>query len=320
MTSYDAFNGDADGIASLVQLRLAEPHRDAVLVTGVKRDIALLERIDGEVGDDVVALDISLDKNRAALDRLLGNSASVLYFDHHYAGDIPDHPSLEAHINTAPEVCTAVLVNEYLGGAYADWAVVGAFGDNLRKTAARLASANSIGAEDSDRLERLGVCLNYNAYGQTIADLHHDPADLFRQLVRFESARDFVASDSTLFRALTDAYDADMSLARDAVPVHQDANCAVIVLPAESWARRASGVYGNELAQADPSRAFAVLTEKSDGGYQVSVRAPLSNRVGADAICRQFETGGGRQAAAGINHLPQSEFDRFVAVVADYYA
>ena len=37
---YDVFNGDADGIISLVQLRLSDP-RDAELVTGRKRDIKL---------------------------------------------------------------------------------------------------------------------------------------------------------------------------------------------------------------------------------------------------------------------------------------
>jgi hypothetical protein len=33
---------------------------------------------------------------------------------------------------------------------------------------------------------------------------------------------------------------------------------------------------------------------------------------GADQLCCQFETGGGRKAAAGINLLPESEFDYFV--------
>jgi hypothetical protein len=42
--AYDVFNGDADGICALHQLRLANP-RDAVLLTGVKRDIALLQRV-----------------------------------------------------------------------------------------------------------------------------------------------------------------------------------------------------------------------------------------------------------------------------------
>jgi hypothetical protein len=45
----------------------------------------------------------------------------------------------------------------------------------------------------------------------------------------------------------------------------------------------------------------------------VSVRAPLVTRDGADALCRQFETGGGRKAAAGVNHLPDSALDDFVA-------
>ena len=43
MTTIDVFNGDADGLCALHQLRLAEP-RESVLVTGVKRDIALVER------------------------------------------------------------------------------------------------------------------------------------------------------------------------------------------------------------------------------------------------------------------------------------
>jgi hypothetical protein len=46
MTHYDVFNGDADGICALQQLRLAEPGT-SVLVTGVKRDIGLLARVDG---------------------------------------------------------------------------------------------------------------------------------------------------------------------------------------------------------------------------------------------------------------------------------
>ena len=58
MKCYDVFNGDADGIISLVQLRLAEP-RDAKLITGRKRDIKLLSRLDVKQGDQVTVLDIS---------------------------------------------------------------------------------------------------------------------------------------------------------------------------------------------------------------------------------------------------------------------
>ncbi|MND00941.1 hypothetical protein D3C83_197340 [compost metagenome] len=49
------------------------------------------------------------------------------------------------------------------------------------------------------------------------------------------------------------------------------------------------------------------------GGYAVSVRAPFDNPRGADVLCLQFETGGGRQAAAGINRLPEADYERFVA-------
>jgi hypothetical protein len=44
MNPIDCFNGDADGLCALHQLRLAEP-AESELVTGVKRDIQLLERI-----------------------------------------------------------------------------------------------------------------------------------------------------------------------------------------------------------------------------------------------------------------------------------
>jgi hypothetical protein len=50
MADYDVFNGDADGICALVQLRQLEP-RDAILVTGVKRDISLLKQVDAVDGD-----------------------------------------------------------------------------------------------------------------------------------------------------------------------------------------------------------------------------------------------------------------------------
>jgi len=70
MTHYDVFNGDADGLCALQQLRLAEP-KESRLITGIKRDIKLLSRVDAADGDSVTVLDISLDKNREALQALL---------------------------------------------------------------------------------------------------------------------------------------------------------------------------------------------------------------------------------------------------------
>ena len=63
MADYDLFNGDADGICALLQLRFAEPRENAELITGVKRDINLLKRVDAKAGDRITVLDVSMDKN-----------------------------------------------------------------------------------------------------------------------------------------------------------------------------------------------------------------------------------------------------------------
>lgn len=59
--NYDIFNGDADGICALIQLRLAKP-RNASLITGIKRDIQLLTKINAQAGDQLTVLDISMQK------------------------------------------------------------------------------------------------------------------------------------------------------------------------------------------------------------------------------------------------------------------
>jgi hypothetical protein len=37
-------------------------------------------------------------------------------------------------------------------------------------------------------------------------------------------------------------------------------------------------------------------------------------------LCRQFDTGGGRKAAAGINRLPDNQFDLFAKKLAETYS
>ena len=106
MTFFDVFNGDADGICALHQLRLAQP-RDAVLVTGVKRDTALLQRTIAASGDRVTVLDIPLDRNRDALLTLLQAGVYVRYFDHHQvSGPLPQHPLLQLEIDVSPNTNT----------------------------------------------------------------------------------------------------------------------------------------------------------------------------------------------------------------------
>jgi len=318
MSAFDVFNGDADGICALLQLRHVEP-RTSSLVTGVKRDIALLDRVQAGAGDQVTVLDVSMEKNIEPLRRLLDAGAEVLYADHHFPGEIPDHASLQALIDTAPETCTSLIVNTYLQGAVANWAVVGAYGDNLTTSADALAAQLGLDDNRRDAFLRLGTYINYNGYGPGLEDLHFDPADLYARLQPYRDPAEFLVADLETFARLETGYQQDMAAADALEPSFADDQAAVFILPDAAWARRVSGVYSNDLANRSPSRAHAVLTVKADGGFLVSVRAPLSNRVGADDICRQFATGGGRKAAAGINHLPEQELDRFTEVFSAYY-
>lgn len=311
MSSFDVFNGDADGLCALHQLRLADP-ADAELVTGPKRDISLLKRVRAQAGDHVTVLDIALSKNRDALDRLLAAGAQVRYFDHHQPGDIPEHPNFEPHIDTDANVCTSLLVNRHLQGAQLAWAVTGAFGDNLADAARQAAGPLSLSGEQLAQLQSLGECLNYNGYGETLDDLFFDPADLYRRLRPFADPFAFIA-ESPAYPTLKAGYQEDMARAVAVSAAEARASGRIFLLPAEKWARRISGVFGNRLAVESPAQAHAVLTAKPDGGYVVSVRAPLAAKSGADELCSQFDTGGGRKGAAGINHLPESELGRFIA-------
>jgi hypothetical protein len=133
---------------------LAEP-RDSVLVTGVKRNIGLLKEISATGGDHVVALDISLDKNRQALLDLLDLGVSITYVDHHFAGDIPIHPGLRAVIDPSSDVCTSLLVDRMLGGRFCTWAVVGAFGDGLPHDLGPPLLTEEVAGASRQRLEEL---------------------------------------------------------------------------------------------------------------------------------------------------------------------
>jgi hypothetical protein len=307
----DVFNGDADGVCALHQLRLAQPV-ESELVTGVKRDIQLLDRVQAGAGDRVTVLDISLDSNRKGLMRLLDAGASVEYFDHHHAGEIPQKPNLLAHIDLSPDVCTSILVDRHLNGLHRLWAITAAFGDNLEKSACALAESEGLIESQLNKLARLGECLNYNGYGDSVEDLHFHPVQLYAEIRPYANPLAFV-TESSAFKKLESGLREDTALAAALKPYHADARCAAYVMPDAPWARRVSGVFANRLASENTGRAHAVLTVNQYGDYTVSVRAPIANLQGADTLCLKFATGGGRKGAAGINRLPVSELAPFLA-------
>jgi DHH family putative phosphoesterase len=311
MRYYDVFNGDADGLCALQQLRLADPI-DSTLVTGLKRDIALLHAVPAADGDLVTVLDISLDRNRDALAALLERGAVVHYFDHHYAGDVPQHPQLLAVIDESRAMCTSALVDRYLGGRFRAWAVVGAFGDGQDDAAAELARTLPLDATELAQLRELGVNLNYGAYGQSAADVLVRPEDMFRIVSHYRDPLDLVREEPIIGR-LGAERDADLGRALKGHVARTTPQADLWVLPDEAWARRVIGTFANRLATDEPHRAHAVLALRPDDACLVSVRSPPGRGPRAVDLCRRFPTGGGRAVAAGIDRLPPERLEEFVS-------
>jgi len=315
---YDIFNGDADGIIALLQLQLANPV-ETTKVTGVKRDIQLMQKITPQEGDCIRVLDISMEKNMPELHDALSAGARVMYVDHHKAGNIPNHANLFAHIDLDANMCTSLIVSDLIDKQFHLWAITAAYGDNLFAKADSEADKLNLTDLQKTQLKAFGTYINYNGYGSEVADLHFAPEDLFELLLQYTSPFDAINDKNSVYYTLEKAYKADMEKAANANVLHDCDTAKVILLEDAAWARRVSGVLGNDLANQAPTKAHAVFTFNNKGSYLVSVRAPLNNKQGAVDICSKFATGGGRAAAAGINELPQSQVEGFIKELVAYY-
>jgi hypothetical protein len=314
----DVFNGDADGLCALVQLRRNTP-KQSILITGVKRNIALLKNITNGKNAQITVLDVSFEKNAQDVERLLKQGAHISYFDHHKTGDLIKHDNLQTHIDLSVETCTALIVNKQLQGKYLDWAITAAFGDNLMAKARNLAIEAGYKEYEIEQLKQLGTLLNYNSYGIDLDDLFFSPANLYKKLSLFESPFEFIEQDIKTFKTLSKGYIEDMSKAATMPLIQHNDDMTIIEFPNEKWARRASGAWGNQLANRYPDRAHAIVTEKDEQHYVVSIRAPLNRRRGADELASQFPTGGGRKAAAGINALAKGQLGDFITAMAKQF-
>ena len=314
MNYYDVFNGDADGICALHQLRLADP-LDSVLVTGLKREIELLDRVPAGKGDVVHVLDISLDRNREALMRLLERDVVVRYFDHHYAGTIPEHPNLEAVVDAGSDMCTSALVDRHLGGRFRAWAVVGAFGDGLPSVAQGLAASMGADPRALAELRELGETLNYNAYGEAPGDVIVPPLELYRLVRAYENPFALLRNELVV-GAISSRRKQDLDRALGTPPLRSGRMFDAFLLPDETWSRRVSGTFANRLALDDPKRVHVVLTPAGDDGYVVSLRCPEGFVPSAVELCRRYPGGGGRAGAAGIDRLPRDGVEAFLETLA----
>jgi len=312
MTKYiDVFNGDADGLCALIQLRLENP-QESDLITGVKRDINLLKKVNAQDGTHITALDISFEKNVIDVQRLLDQGCSISYIDHHKTGELINHPQLKTDIDLSADTCTSLIIDKKLQGRYRAWAITAAFGDNLIEKAYQLGTESGFAESELEMLKELGVCLNYNGYGACLDDLYFHPKNLYKILKKYKTPFDFLQNDTETLETLINGYRKDMDLAEKVSPQYSTSYSEAIILPNEKWARRVSGVFCNELANKSPNKAYAILTKKAQGDYLVSIRAPLNRKQGADTVATKFPTGGGRRSAAGIQSLPKIKLEKFV--------
>ena len=325
MKYIDAFNGDADGIFSLIQWRKAHPVNDSDtqhLVTGVKRDIALLQKISNEAAPEsvVTVLDVSFDKNVTDVKRILNYCDSLFYCDHHKADTIFEHKKLTTKINTEPTVCTGLLINAYLQDKYPLWAVAAAYGDGLDHIADRQAKRLQLTENQQSQLKELGVLVNYNGYGSSVKDLHFDPAEMFKVLVDYETPFDVVQDKESPFLQLKQGYSDDITQVKSSKSISSNNKLIALLLEDAAWARRISGTYGNQLAAQNPEKPVIIASYNAEGSLAISLRAPKNNPYGASTICSQFATGGGREGAAGVNKLPETEIDTFIEAVSQHYS
>jgi len=318
MTYFDVFNGDADGICALHQMRLKHPVQ-STLITGIKRDIQLVRQVKANQGDKILILDISLAKNQDAVMTLLEQGCAVQYFDHHLKGESFTHNLFEQNINISPETCTSLLMNEHLKGEHVLWAIVGAYGDNMFTAANALVEKKGLNKIEQIQLKELGQYINYNGYGSSLDDLHFHPGTLYKLIQPYKNPFDFIKNEP-VFNTLKASFFSDLKQAKKVTPLQITDKTAVYLLPNEKWARRVSGTFGNYLASQAPDRAHALLSCITDDGYQVSVRAPLNNKTGAGTLCSKFETGGGREGAAGINRLKRQDEEIFLKYFTNQYS
>jgi len=310
MSAFDVFNGDADGVLALHQFRLAHP-QESTLITGVKRDVNLIGQLRDQCDARVVVFDISLEINQQEVLAAIARGCSFTWFDHHRRGDLLDGPRLETHINLAPTCCSALLVDEYLGGQYHLWAVAAAYGDNLRELADQLSAKAGLSKNEAQSLKDLGETINYNGYGEVREDLNIWPADLYLDLKKYENPFEY-SSVSKVFERIQKQKQEDERVLGQSTELYRSKVGVVILLPEGSSSKRMSGIFSNDLVHNEPEMAHAILTHlDAEQGYRISIRAPLSRLEKADTLAKQFPTGGGRAGAAGVNQLPKDQLPIF---------
>lgn len=297
---FDVCAGDADGLCATLQWRMQHPE-NTQLLAGLHDDTALLQNLQARPGDALMVCSLPFDANRGPVQRLLQKGATVRYLDHRDADPLPTHPRLHATKDASQYPCTSLLVDRLIGGAARGWALVGAYGSNLRGLADRMAQSMGWLREACERLRKLGELISYNARATTPRDAYISPASLYAQMARYADPLELLEHENLAGELAALRCD-DLQQALAWAPYWQDAKASVLVLPDTPWGHRASGCLGGELARLDPERAHAVLRPHGDGFLEVRVQAANRDEAGLGTRARRWM----------IERLPVAELDFFI--------
>ena len=105
-----AFNGDGDGLCALQQLRWAESAPADVLVTGTKRDTALVERVEAGPGDRLTVLDVSFHANREAVGRVLEHGAAEMLIDNETGASIGRGIDVAVQVGMTRQIAGVMMI------------------------------------------------------------------------------------------------------------------------------------------------------------------------------------------------------------------
>ena len=309
---YYIFNGDADGIIATRIFSGINGGKNK-FITGVKRDISLLKQVEHLQNQTISVFDIAIEKNLMALEKLLKNNCIIKWFDHHISKDIPNNRNFKPVLNTDPKVNTTWLVSNYQK-KFTPWTVAGLFGDNMTKTALNIGQIIDLNNEQIELLKDFGELLNYNSYGEKLADLFFPPVEILKRTYDFTDIFDLI-DQTDIYEILSEGRDKDLKKARNAEIIAP----GVIRFPNEAWAKRVIGIYANGISNREPEMAHAVLVENKEMDFVVSVRSAINQEKNVAEFCSLFPTGGGRMKAGGINKLPKRKLESFLAAFHLYF-
>lgn len=308
-----ALNGDADGIFSfrILHESLGLRESNVRIVSDVKRQTHLIERVLAAENEDIYALDIELSKNSESVLKLI-NKNRFFWFDHHVSkfsvDEIINHINFHNFINTASNYNTSKIAYEKMNSKSSGWMISALFGDGLQEIAQDECDKHKISAADAKVLEQVGRFINYNSYGNSATDLFFHPVDICHDVLKYSDPVEFYRQ-SEIPKKIERFYEEDRTQFLNFLGQLKAAD--ILDLPNEPWSIRFSGEAGNTLSRMYPDRTFAIVSQNRDSTYNVSVRSSKNSMVHIGQFCNQFHNGGGRAHSGGITSLPSEQLQHF---------